>query len=488
MNTGNKITNEINGINYSALTTPVPQSLAQYITLNVAIPSDQPFPNITSPASPISKANSAGVVRAIEDYNVTTVEAYHPTTKRKNHLYTNIKSKLQKTSDESSESDETELTHQSSAQASELQPYFTVPCDANEERDDGINRPWMANEQHCEISPDTPAASKLDYLREFYASECNDHTAVPSMQNPLTLKDQSCLMSRLQLGNEKLNGSEPAELTSNGASSTNCQQLSNVTIKLWRQENNITQEFNITNVFIKKRQYDFSVTVTAISDSRFIAIQCVLNTMIAHDNEYITTTQIKEWIKKNQFKLYRTKQPSSWGGRLRDAISDNLKIFETFSTSSNPRKYRLKTAIITGGVEPEDSKSASSTDCQSSSKVTIANRRENKNSKQELKINVQTKQQQYDFSVTVTAKSDDFFIAIQCVLHAVIANDNEYIAIPHIKQWMIENQSTLYSEKTPENWTSYLRKAISENKEIIETSLASPGDTRCRLKKAILTV
>ena len=177
------------------------------MTLYVVTPSEQPFPNITSPASPISKANSAGVIRSIADYNVTVVESSDPTTKRKNNSQTNVKSKLQKTSDESSESDKTELNHQSSAKTVEIQPYFTFLGDANQERNDGINKPWMANEQHCEISTDTPKASSLDYPRKFYVSECNNHTAVPSMQNPTTEKNQSSLMSRFQLENEKVNGS-----------------------------------------------------------------------------------------------------------------------------------------------------------------------------------------------------------------------------------------------------------------------------------------
>ena len=485
INTCNNNTFEIGGVVFTTLPPLVPQSLSQYITLNVVTPSAQPFPNITSPAYPIPKAN-VGVIRSIGDYNVTAVESSHPTTKRRNNSQANAKSKFQKTSDESSESDKTELTHQSSVKAVELQPYFTFLGDANQERNGGINRPWMANEQHCEISPDTPKASRLDYLREFYASECNDHTAFPSMQPPPTLKNQSRLISRLQPESKNLNGSEPAELTSNGASSTNGQLSSNVTIIKFREGKNITQELNI-KAYIQQQQYNFSVTVTARSDSSFIAIQCVLNTMIAHDNEYVTIAQIREWIKQNQLDLYQTIEPRSWTCRLREAISDNLKIFEAFSTSSKPRKYRLKTAVLKGEVEPEDSKSASSTDCQPSSNVTIAKRRKDKNNKQKLKIKALIKQKQCDFSVTVTARSDGFFIAIQCVLHAVIANDNEYIAIPQILQWMIENQSDLYGEKKPENWTDYLRKAISENTEIIEISIDSPGVTRCRLKKAILT-
>ena len=487
INTCTNTTFEIGGVVFTTLTPPVPQipqSFAQYITLHVFTPSEQPFPNITSPASPISKANSAGVIRSIEDYHVTAEESYHPTTKRKYDPYTNIKSKFQKTSDESSESDETELTHQSSAKTAKLQPYFTFLGDANEERNGGINRPWMANEQHCEISPDTPKASSLDYPRKFYVSECNDHTAVPSMQNPTAEKNQSTLMSRLQP--ENTNGSEPAELTSNGASSTNCQLSSNVTIIKFRPDNNITQTLDIM-AHIKQQQYNFSVTVTARSDSSFIAVQCVLNTMIAHDNEYVTIAQIREWIKQNQLDLYQTIEPRSWTCRLRDVISDNFEIFETFSTSSTPRKYRLKQAILTGEFEPEGSNSPSSTDGQPSSKVTIANHRKDKNFTQKLEIKALIKQQQYDLSVTVTASSDNFFIAIQCVLHALIANDNEYMTICQIREWMMENQSTLYSEKKPENWTDYLRKAISENPEIIEISLASPKVIRCRLKRAILT-
>ena len=473
---------EINKISYTALTTPVPQSFAQYMTLYVVPPPAPPSSN----AVRVSVIRSTATATATEDYNVTAVESSHPTSKRKNNSQTNAKSKFQKTCDESSESDETELNHQSSARTVEIQPYFTLICDANEERNGGINRPWMANEQHCEISPDTPAASKLDYLGEFYASECNDHTAVPSMQNPTAEKNQSSLMSRFQLENEKVNGSELAKLTSCDGSSTNGQLSSNVTIIKFREGKNITQELNI-KAYIQQQQYNFSVTVTARSDNLFIAIQCVLNAMIAHDNEYVTIAQISEWIKHNQPDLYVNKQPRSWNNELNIAISSNLIIFETFSTSSKPRKYRLKQAILKGEVEPEDSKSASSTDCQPSSNVTIAKHRKDKNNKQKLKIKALTKQKQCDFSVTVTARSDSLFVAIQCVLNAIIAHDNECITIPQIRQWMIENQSTLFLEKNSKCWDEHLRNAISDNPEIIETSTPSSGLREYRLKQAILT-
>ena len=138
--------------------------------------------------------------------------------------------------------------------------------------------------------------------------------------------------------------------------------------------------------------------------------------------------------------------------------------------------------------DPEGSNSASSTDCQPSSKVTIANRRKGKNNKQELKINVLTKQQQYDFSVKVTASSDKLFIAIQCVLNAMIAHDNEYTTATQIKEWIMENQSTLYNrEKNRATWNQYLRNAILANTEIFETSTDSPGVRSYRLKQAILT-
>ena len=481
INTSTNNSFEIGGVVYITSTTPAPQGCAQYMTFDVATP----------PAHPSTNAARVRVIRSTEDYNVTAVESSHPNTKRKNNSQENVKSKFQKTCDESSESDErdeTELTHQFSAKTAESQPYLTVPCDANEGRDDGINRSWMAyNEQHCEISPDTPKASRLDYPRKFYVSGCNDHTAVSSMQNPPILKNQSRLISRLQPESKKFNGSEQAKLTSCDGSSTNYRLLSNVTIMKCRQGNNIAQELKI-KALIQQEQYDFSVTVTAISNSRFIAIQCILNAMIAHDNEYITTKDIGEWIKQNQPDLYLTKkQPHSWANELNLAISENQKIFETPSISSKSRKYRLKTAIITGEFEPEDSNSASSTDCQPSSNVTIESHRQGTNNTQTLKINVQTKQKLYDFSVTVKATSDSSYIAIQCLLNAMIANDNKYLTIAEIKEWIKESKSDIYSRQRPATWTQDLRNAISENKEIIGTMPSSCKRIRYRLNNAILT-
>ena len=273
---------------------------------------------------------------------------------------------------------------------------------------------------------------------------------------------------------------------SNSASSTDGQPSSKVTIAKRRKDKNFRQELEIKSL-IKQQQHDFSVTVTAKKDSLFIAIQCVLHAMIAHDNEYVTIAQISEWIKHNQPDLYVKKQPRSWNNELNIAISDNLIIFETFSTSSKPRRYRLKQAILKGEVEPEGSNSASSTDGQPLSKVTIANCRKGKNVRQKLEINAFIKKQQYDFSVTVTARSDSLFVAIQCVLNAIIAHDNECITIPQIRQWMIENQRILFAEKKSNRWDEHLRNAISDNPEIIETSTPSSGLREYRLKQAILT-